>query len=218
VTATSLPVWRTALAELGLPHVESSLDHAPAVREPAGPRRTGVLLAAREPIAPAPVELGVPWPETVLSGVVDGVELTVVHVPNSRNGWIKVETLEAVVVALAGDERPAVLCGDFNTPRSERRDGTIITFARDRHGRLRPERGDRWDAAELGVLTGLWPDAFRSLHGYEHKEISWNWPRFQHSGYRLDHMFSTLTPARCEYVHDVRLSKLSDHSAMEADF
>jgi endonuclease/exonuclease/phosphatase family metal-dependent hydrolase len=198
--------------------VESSLDSAPAVREPAGPRRTGVLLAARAPIEPAPARLAVPWPETVLSGVVDGVELTVAHVPNSRNGWIKVETLEAIAAGLAGDERPAVLCGDFNTPRSERRDGTIVTFARDRYGRLRPERGERWDAAELGVLIGLWPDAFRSLHGYEQKEISWNWPRFQHSGYRLDHVFSTLTPARCEYVHDVRLSKLSDHSAMEADF
>jgi exonuclease III len=216
VTATSLPVWRDALAEMGLPHVESSLDTAPAVREPAGPRRTGVLLAAHAPIEPAPIELTVPWPEAVLSGVVDGIELTVAHVPNSRNGWIKVETLEGIVAGLAG-ERPAVLCGDFNTPRSERRDGTIITFARDRYGRLRPERGERWDAAELGVMTGLWPDAFRALHDYEQKEISWNWPRFPNSGYRLDHMFTTLSPTRCEYVHGVRTSKLSDHSAMEAD-
>ena len=218
MTATSLPVWRSELAGLGFAHVESSLDGAPAVREPAGPRRTGVLLAARAPIDPAGVELAVPWPETVLSAVVDGVELTVAHVPNSRHGWIKVETLEGIVAGLAGGARRRVLCGDFNTPRSERRDGTIITFARDRYGRLRPDRGERWDAAELGVLAGLWPDAFRSLHGYERKEISWNWPRFPRSGYRLDHMFSTVTPARCEYVHDVRLSKLSDHSAMEADF
>jgi exonuclease III len=217
ITARTLPLWRAALAEAGLAHAESSLDSAPATRAPAGPRRTGVLLAARTPIGPTQVKLEVPWPETVLSGMVSGVELTVAHVPNSRNGWIKVETLEGVVGGLAGRDRDAILCGDFNTPRSERRDGTIITFARDQYGRLRPERGERWDAAELGVLTGLWPDAFRSLHGYERKEISWNWPRFQRSGYRLYHIFSTLAPTRCEYVHDVRISKLSDHSAMEAD-
>ena len=218
VTANSLPQWRAALAELGLAHVEASLDAAPAVREPAGPRRTGVLLAARAPIEPAGVRLDVPWPETVLSGVVDGVEVTVAHVPNSRNGWVKVETLEGIISGLTERVRPAVLCGDFNTPRSERPDGTILTFAHDRYGRLRPERGERWNAAELGVLTGIWPDVFRSLHGYEQKEISWNWPRFPRSGYRLDHMFSTLAAKRCEYVHDVRTSKLSDHSAMEADF
>ena len=176
-----------------------------------------MLLAARVAIEPAGVRVDAPWPETVLSGVVDGVEVTVAHVPNSRNGWIKVETLEAIVRGLAGD-RPAILCGDCNTPRSERKDGTILTFARDQHGRLGAERGERWDAAELGVLTGLWPDAFRSLHGYERKEISWNWPRWPRSGYRLDHTFSTLTPTRCEYLHDLRTTKLSDHSAMEADF
>jgi exonuclease III len=218
VTATSLPTWRDAFAELGLPHVEASLDTAPAKRDPPGPRRTGVLLAAHTPIEPASADVDVPWPETVLTGVVDGAEVTVAHVPNARNGWIKVETLEGIVAGLARRDRRAILCGDFNTPRSERPDGTILTFARDRHGRLRPERGKRWDAAELGVLTGLWPDAFRSLHGYARKEISWNWPRFPNSGYRLDHMFSTVEPTRCEYLHHVRKAKLSDHSAMEADF
>jgi exonuclease III len=219
VTATSLPLWREALAATELPHVVSSLDEAPQVREPAGPRRTGVLLAAREPLEPIETAIAAPWPETVLSGRACEIEVHVVHVPNARNGWIKVETLEAIQAGLsARGDRPAVLCGDFNTPRSERPDGTVITFARDRHARLRPERGERWDAAELGVLTGLWPDAFRTLHGYERKEISWNWPRFPRSGYRLDHMFSTVTPERCEYLHDVRTAKLSDHSAMEGDF
>jgi exonuclease III len=219
ITATTVEAWCAALAEAGLPHARSSLDGAPTVREPAGPRRTGVLLASRAALEPARTAIDVPWPETVLSATADGVELHVAHVPNSRNGWIKVETLEGIRAALASaPDGPAVLCGDFNTPRSERADGTVITFARDQYGRLRPERGERWDAAELGVLTGIWPDAFRALHGYEHKEISWNWPRFPRSGYRLDHMFSTLPPRRCEYVHGVRAQKLSDHSAMEGDF
>jgi exonuclease III len=218
VTATSLPLWREALTHIGLPHVRSSLEGASLDRRPAGPRRHGVLLAARSPLEPAETGVEVPWPETVLSALVDGVELTTAHVPNSRNGWIKVETLEGLVDGLRG--RTGALCGDFNTPRSERRDGTVITFARDQHGRLRPERGERWEAAELGILTGFWPDAFRTLHPYEQnepKEISWGWPRFPRSGYRLDHLFTTLEPVRCEYLHAVRAAKLSDHSALEAE-
>ena len=196
----------------------SSLDDAPAVRKPPGPRRTGVLLASSAPLEPLATP-AVPWPETILSARTGGIALHVAHVPNSRNGWIKVETLEGILAGLARDPaHPSVLCGDFNTPRSERPDGTILTFARDQYGRLRRERGERWDAAELGILTALWPDAFRALHGYERKEISWNWPRFPRSSYRLDHMFSTLAPSRCEYVHEVRTTKLSDHSAMEGDF
>ena len=218
VTATSLPLWREALAHMGLAHVRSSLEDAPLDRQPAGPRRHGVLLAARVALEPVDTGVVVPWPETVLSAAVDGIELTTAHVPNSRNGWIKVETLEGLLSGLR--ERAGVLCGDFNTPRSERTDGTVLTFARDQHGRLRPERGERWDAAELRILTDLWPDAFRALHPYEAndpKEISWNWPRFPRSGYRLDHLFTTLEVERCEYVHAVRTAKLSDHSALEAE-
>jgi exodeoxyribonuclease III len=218
VTATSLPAWRGALADFGLTDVACSLDEAPAGREPAGPRRTGVLLASRAPLEVVDAGIDVPWPETVLSAVVDGVELHVCHVPNARNGWIKVETLEGIQAALSTrPDGPRLLCGDLNTPRSERPDGTVITFARDRHGRLRPERGERWDAAELQALTGIWPDAFRHLHGYERREISWAWPRFPRSGYRLDHLFTPLEPTRCEYLHDLRTAKLSDHSALEAD-
>ena len=45
-------------------------------------------------------------------------------------------------------------------------------------GRLRPERGERWDAAERALVHTLrdehgWVDAFRALHGYEHREASW---------------------------------------------
>lgn len=217
VTATSLPLWREALEARGLEHVASSLDDAPAVREPPGPRRTGVLIASRAPLEPAGATPEVPWPEVVLSARIDGMDVHVAHVPNSRNGWIKVETIEGILAGLACVTGPSILCGDFNTPRSERPDGTVITFARDRYGRLWPERGERWDAAELGILTGFWPDAFRALHGYERKEISWNWPRFPHSGYRLDHAFSTVAAKRCEYLHEVRTTKLSDHSAMETD-
>ena len=227
VTTTTVSTWRERLDER-LPHVVTGWDEAAAVREPAGPPRLAPLVASRWPLE-AVEPPAVPWPETVVAVRVDAprapFELFAVHVPNSRNGWIKVETLEAVHERTSRkDEIPRVICGDFNTPRSERETGEIVTFAKDRYARLRPERGERWDAAELALLTGLrdvgMVDVFRHLHGYVRKEISWNWPRFPRSGYRLDHVIASLAlnPTRCEYVHDVRTTRLSDHSAIEADF
>ena len=50
----------------------------------------------------------------------------------------------------------------------------MLTFAHDTNGRLRPERGERWDRAERALIRDLgWTDAFRALHGYEHREASW---------------------------------------------
>jgi serine/threonine-protein kinase len=67
----------------------------------------------------------------------------------------------------------------------------VWTFARDRYGRLREDRGERWDAAELAVIRGLqehgFRDAFRALHGPERREPTWEWPRWG-GGYRLDHL------------------------------
>ena len=227
VTATTAPRWCEALAPR-LPHIATTLDDAPAAREPAGPRRLFPLVASRWPLAPCEPP-ALPWPETVVAVRVAtprcAFELFDAHVPNSRNGWIKVETLEGLHSRLDRDEDlPRVVCGDFNTPRSERADGSVVTFARDRHARLRPERGERWDRAELSLLRGLehrgMADVFRHLHGPERREISWNWPLFPRSGYRLDHVIASLAlrPTLCEYAHEVRTQRLSDHSALVAEF
>jgi exonuclease III len=226
VTATTLGRWRERLDGY-LPHTVCPLDGAPLDRVPAGPRRLAPLVASRRPLsllaAPA-----VPWAETVACAKVagePGFDLYDLHVPNSRNGWVKVETLEAVHAHLAAHVgRSGILCGDFNTPRRETAGGEVVTFARDRYARLRPERGERWDRAERALLLGLrasgMVDVFRHLHGYERKEISWAWPRFPRSGYRLDHVIASvdLDPVRCEYLHDLRLAGLSDHSPLEVDF
>ena len=108
------------------------------------------------------------------------LEIHCVHVPNAANGWVKVETLQALRRGLEPPTRtPRVLCGDLNTPRRELPDGTAISFARDSHGRLRPERGAEWDAAELGIVPGLrdlgYRDAFRTCRGYESRSPSWTW-------------------------------------------
>ena len=81
-----------------------------------------------------------------------------------------------------------MLCGDLNTPRREFEGGDVLTFAHDTNGRLRPERGERWDRAERALIRDLgWTDAFRALHGYEHREASWTFTD-DRGGWRLDHV------------------------------
>ena len=103
VTGRTLPLWRAACATLGLTEVRASLDHADPARQPASRRSTGVLIAAREPLAGGVAPLPVPWDETALSAELTdpGVEVYCVHVPNAANGRVKVETLRAIRAGLA---------------------------------------------------------------------------------------------------------------------
>ena len=220
VTARSWPLWRAALETIGLPHAICSLDGADPARAPIGRRRTGVVIAARRPLAAADA-IPVPWPETTVAAVAGGVTVHAAHVPNAANGWIKPDTLAALRTGLEATSGPRVLCGDLNTPRRESPDGAVISFARDSRGRLRPERGDRWDQAELGIVPGLrelgFADAFRAVHGYASREPSWVW---RHGGgWRLDHVFASaeLGVAAAGYHHAWRDAGMSDHSALEVD-
>jgi exonuclease III len=219
VTSRSWPLWRAALADAGLAHAVCSLDTADPARTPATRRRTGVVIATREPLQPAE-PLAVPWPETTIAARIAGVTVHTAHVPNAANGWIKPHTLAALRAGLAATTGPRVLCGDFNTPRRESPDGSVISFARDSRGRLRPERGEPWDAAELGIVPGLrdlgFADAFRTVHGYAERQPSWVWSHG--GGWRLDHVFaSDLAVEAAVYHHAWRDDGLSDHSPLEAD-
>jgi exonuclease III len=224
ITPRTVRAWQAAFATLDIPHVECTLRRADPARAPAGPRRTGVLLAARCALEPLPA-LPLPWPETGLARRVAGIEVHTVHVPNAANGVIKPDTLSAVRTGLANRSGPIVLCGDLNTPRREAPDGTVTSFARDSRARLRPERGTSWDEAELGVVPGLrelgFVDAFRALHGYGAREPSWTWRRIagHAGGWRLDHVFCSaeLRPVAARYHHAWRDAGLSDHSALEVD-
>jgi len=227
VTAGSLPRWEEALAAAGLESV-ASLETG---RDPAaarGARRYGVLAAARWPLRRIEA-VAAPWPERVVSAVVETpdveLELHGAYVPQAANGWVKVETLEALHAALArpGD-RPRILCGDLNTPRTETVDGRVATFAQRRVGaRPIPERGERWDMAERRILVGLGEhgicDVFRELNGYAARDLSWRWPTHR-GGYRLDHLLASrsLHPTACRYRHEWREAGLSDHSPLQADF
>jgi exonuclease III len=219
VTRRTLPVWRALFHEAGYAGVETG--ELPAFGRP---RALAVLSASRAPLHPVLVD-GVPWPERVLAvHMSDGTELVNVHSPISPSAdMAKVLTHEALHRHLA-DEPAAharILCGDLNTPRTEWPDRGVWTFARDRYGRLRPDRGERWDHAELALIRGLEPygyrDAFRLLHPDDLDELSWEWARWG-GGYRLDHLIvsANVVVEECRYEHGWRKDGLSDHSALIA--
>ncbi len=98
----------------------------------------------------------------------------------------------------------------------------MLTFAHDTNGRLRPERGERWDAAERALVHTLrdehgWVDAYRALHGYGHREASWTFAQ-DRGGWRLDHVLVARAHAGGGGLR-ARLAqgRLSDHSALIVD-
>ncbi|MCA1698272.1 MAG: endonuclease/exonuclease/phosphatase family protein [Actinobacteria bacterium] len=220
VTARTLPLWRVALAGMGYCGCETALGVG---RVATGRRALGVLTAARESLVVR--SAGVPFLERVLCCAVGDVEVVNVHSPiASAPELAKVRTHEAVAAYLAGGSPPGprILCGDLNTPRRELADGEVLTFACDSAGRLRPERGERWDRAERALVYGLrelgWVDAFRALHGYGERQASWTFPE-DRGGWRLDHVLvDRLRPVASAYAHDWRRAGLSDHSALVVDF
>jgi exonuclease III len=224
VRASALAAWENALHELGFEHIAATL---PADGSPRSPeRRLGVLIASREPLDVCPA-LDLPWPERHLAARtrLDGAEIEIhnLHAPlSSKPDLVKVRTLETMHAYLAApSDVPIVLSGDLNTPRYESRDGEVQTFARTRSGRIRPDYGERHDAAELALLVGLQPDgyldAFRALHGYDRRDRSWLYPN-RRIGFRLDHLITRgFEILACEYIHHWRDAGLSDHAAMWAE-
>src|SRR4051794_19882856 len=219
VRASAYAAWRDALHALGYPHVVATLSDA-AVRA-APERRLGVLVAAPEPVQALPPLETLPWPERHLAvrGTLDGdtpVELHVLHAPiSAKADDVKVRTLEAMYAHLAPPSAlPRVLVGDLNTPQYESREGEVRTFARTRSGAIRPDYGERHDAAELALIVGLgehgFVDAFRALHGYGARDRSWMYGHGK-MGYRLDHVIvRDLQPHACAYLHAWRERGLSD--------
>ena len=210
VTPRTWPMWREALG----PHCLWSLE--PAIAH-GGPRPLGVLLAAKFPLER--LQMGdVAWPERAIAARGGGAAWLSVHSPIApARELAKVRFHEGLLAHLRGLGGPALLGGDLNTPRRELPDGSLLSFAHASDGSLRPERGERWDAAEQGLLRALgWTDAFRALHP-DAKERSWAWPNG--GGYRLDHVLVTpdVEVRTATYLHELRTSGLSDHSGLIVD-
>ena len=232
IIPSGLTRWTSRLERAGYAVAASAV----ALDAPRG-RRLGVLIAGRVHPRALPQPAAAPWPERLLvaelrpPGWPQPLHVVCLHAPLSQRAeQVKVRTLEAVYASLIalGDQVPAVLCGDLNTPQYEARDATIQTFAQTRTGRLRPERGERHDQAERKILSGPpgWRDAFRALHGYAARDRSWKTGR--HPGYRLDHVLVSpaLVALACAYdpqrargrlvgpFRDVRGSRAGSRSPM----
>jgi exodeoxyribonuclease III len=213
LTHRTLPVWRDLLETAGYAGIAHG-DLSTTTRN----KPLAVLTATRSPLQVVLVD-DVPWPERVLAvHMSDGTEVVNVHSPISpKPDLAKVRTHEAVHRHMADQpgSHARLLCGDLNTPRKECSDGAVWTFARDRYGRLRPQRGERWDQAELALIRGLeafgYSDAFRLLHPHDLDELSWEWARWG-GGYRLDHLIvsSGVVVEECHYQHIARLERVGD--------
>jgi exonuclease III len=225
VTQANLAEARAGLQRLGLDHSVNSFELAPDTSVLIGKRRYGELLASRWPLAAlSPERCGGPRPERVLSATLDcphigsALEIHTAHIPPGvSNGWVKIEVLEAIDAMLAcSSSVPRILCGDFNTPKTESADGSVVTWGKP---------GGRWDPGERNVIVGLkefdLPDVFRQINGYDAEQFSWYWGKGSHRvGRRFDHVFASaaLGATECRYIHDVRERGLSDHSAILAVF
>ncbi len=150
--------------------------------------------------------------------------------PRKLYQWIKFDLLTGIYSALAiPTERRRILCGDFNTPREEMADGTIITWGYSgRNGKyfLKPA-GEYQHELEYKILHGLgefcgMPDAYRRFHGYDvcKAEEAWSWQTHNGKKYRFDHVFASgaLQVRNIGYVHEIGQRKLSDHVPIEVVF
>lgn len=222
VTPGNIPAYRRDLPALGLEHVVESFELSAQPELLKGPRRYGELIASRYPLTPLdPLSITLPWPERVLSTLLHvpcgDVELHTTHVPPGvSHDWLKIEHFEGLAARLSlVSERPRILCGDFNSPKSESSDGIVTTWG----------SGGRWERGERSVIVDLRAfdlgDVFRDLNGYEVEEYSWYWRgKGSQVGRRFDHVFASaqLGASACRYVHELRERKLSDHSAILVDF
>ncbi len=223
VRPTTAQAWTDALLTAGWPHIALA-DVGPGATPGDADRRLSVLSAARSRLSRIEIAGDLPWPERALATETSGLHLVNLHSPISpKPNLVKVRTHETLHAHLAAAQGPRALCGDLNTPRKEHPDGRVWTFARTNRGKLRPERGERWDQAELALVKGLessgFRDAFRALHGYQRRELSWQWQQWG-GGYRLDHLIVSdqVEVTSVEYLHDWRQQAgLSDHSPLLAD-
>lgn len=137
--------------------------------------------------------------------------------------------LEAVAANARGTAGEVIVSGDFNCPREERADGTVITWAQ----RIRKDRSiyikrgyERWDSAERGILEGLpalgLRDAARTIHGARAEMYSYFDIRKGRvcASRRYDHLFASsgLSPLAAKYDDKPRKAGLSDHAPLVVDF
>lgn len=160
------------------------------------------------------------FPEKILTAELEFDDSTIElwnirAIPGSSWGEEKIKILEDTINRITkGEQRPRILAGDFNSPKDELSDGTIVPWGLERDQNIRR----RWIEAELNILTGLTEvgmvDVFRAVNGYgdlNTEDVSFQSKRF-------DHIFASkqLNPEDCYYDHGG--FDCSDHAPLIAEF
>jgi endonuclease/exonuclease/phosphatase family metal-dependent hydrolase len=234
VSVAQSGAYRECLSRLGLQNVLYS------GRVDSAEKRYGNLIASRWPVEP--VDLGdlkasLPWPQLVAQGVItiggNQVNVIIAHVPNGAgNGWAKIDTLKALAEIVHRTKgSPCLLTGDFNEPQFALQDGRIVTFGQEQTANDgyrcwkewqfegRSGTGEEWDAAVRWFFEN------RDGHGLRHAfwEVSGQGKMepthiSRDNPWWFDHIFISegFQVESCNYLHDVRLKGLSDHSALMA--
>jgi exonuclease III len=231
VTGTTQPLLHDLFRQSGYPFVVDNLDVAGAksrnVLMVASSWQITRLVTDHHGSLPALTR-----PEAVLTAALQTpfgeIDLYNTHIPTTGNGQdIKLGMVDAFYQWLGSSTRqPRLVCGDFNMPRLETVEGELITFGQRlrKNGTFavvnaledRIERQIMLKLAEVDLL-----DVFRQVNGYTPQDSSWYAKnRGRAFGFRLDHIFASriLNPVSCRYLHDLRETGLSDHSALEATF
>lgn len=178
-----------------------------------GPRELGVMIASRLRIEPDPLNDRLTYLPSRAAGVtvsttVGELRILGAYAPSRDASAEKTERkqrwLTGFTAALTGaGNKPCLLLGDLNVlePDHDPRYSFFAPFEYDFYRGLT-------DACGLA-------DAFRYLHLHR---IEHSWVGRTGDGYRYDHAHCSkdLTPLlrSCEYLHEPRLTRLSDHSAL----
>lgn len=241
VTTKKRELWLDSLRDIGYSAIEDSMDWAKTLGNSDIPPHgdinhvNGNLTALRDEFRgenlarQSPSIREGPWenadlkdwdtnfPEKILptNFEVGGTEIEVWNVravPGNDWGEEKIKILETTYsrIRKAG-EPPIILAGDFNAPKDEREDGTLIPWRS-------AAQSPRWNAAERNVLRGLeavgMVDVFRHIHGYEQVEVE----ETSHKSFRFDHLLASeaLNPIDCYYDHSG--FECSDHAPIIGEF
>ncbi len=228
VTKYSLEKLVKYLQELGYENILDSFSLSKEKKKLKGKRKYGQIIASKYKLKErSPEKFDVPWRERILSADIltdkGMIEIHNVHIPpGASNGWIKIDMFDGIYKHLAlKTNKLRILCGDFNSPQSERK-GKIITWGQKEDGRITNESDRKWDKGERNVLEGLKNFDLEDVYRMDKKNKRGFSFKVRQTGKRrrFDHIFASksLKPVECRYLHEVRWKGLSDHSAMMVVF
>lgn len=237
VTFNQRKAFKERLSKMGLKCYPDS-------QRRAGGKGYGNLIAIGsrltfDPNKPRYPRENLPLPEALIqaSVSVSGRSFLVisVHIPNgSRYGWKKIDTFEALNdVVREAKGNACVVAGDFNEPRYAKQDGRIVTWGQEwnaRRGRFvcwgcwkdssgRCGCGEKWDSAVRWLFEKQDEHGLQHAYWMAHGRRGMPFSHVTHGKRRwFDHVFVSrhFRVKRCEYLHEVRREKFSDHSALSA--